>query len=79
MNTSAICDVRDDLHHVENLLKALSFLADSPLVATDLSCALSEIIAVARSSLDVADGRLVAMRDRAQESGGRANPKECVA
>ena len=69
MNTSTICDVRDDLHHVEHLLKALRIMADSNYVTTEVTCALSEIINVALSSLDVADGRLVAMRDSALESG----------
>lgn len=70
MNTGTICDARDNLHHVANLLKALRIMADSNYVTTEVACALSEIIDVALSSLDVADGRLAAMRDSALESEG---------
>ncbi|WP_415391586.1 hypothetical protein [Paracoccus sp. SJTW-4] len=58
MSDLAIIDARDDLHHVTNLLKAMRFIADSAAVGSDLGEAISEIVEVALSSLEVADGRL---------------------
>lgn len=79
MNTGTISDVRDDLHHVEHLLKALRIMADSNYVTTEVTCGLTEVINVALSALDVADGRLAAMQGSALESEGGANLHECVA
>lgn len=53
-----IMDVRDDLNHVENLLKALMLIAANPTIADPAAEAIAEVAAVALSSLGVADGRL---------------------
>lgn len=58
MTAAVIMDVRDDLSHVENLLKALMLIAGNPTIADPAAEAIAEVAAVAPSSLGVAAGRL---------------------
>lgn len=63
-----IMDVRDDLNHVENLLKALMLIAANPTIADPAAAAIAEVAAVALSSLDVADGRLASLAERGMQA-----------
>ncbi len=67
MTAAVIMDVRDDLSHVENLLKALMLISANPTIADPAAAAIAEVAAVALSSLDVADGRLASLAERGMQ------------
>lgn len=68
MTAAVIMDVRDDLSHVENLLKALMLISANPTIADPAAAAIAEVAAVALSSLDVADGRLASLAERGMQA-----------